>query len=100
MYCVKCKKATDTSGLQFVVSRNGRKMKRGTCVICRTTKTQFVKAQEEGLLLNKAIINLPFEMHLPSPNFTGPCTKLKKRHNPDLTPKKWCKPVNRVDETT
>ena len=34
MYCVKCKKATDTSGIQFAVSKNGRNMKRGTCVIC------------------------------------------------------------------
>ena len=34
MYCVKCKKANDTSGVQFVVSKNGRNMKRGTCVIC------------------------------------------------------------------
>ena len=71
-------------------------MKRGTCVVCRTTKTQFIKAQKGGSLLNKAINNLPFEMHLP--DFTGPGTKLKKRLNPDLTPKKWSKPVNRVDK--
>ena len=24
MYCIKCKKATDISDVQFVVSRNGR----------------------------------------------------------------------------
>ena len=28
----------------------------------------------------------------------GPGTKLKKRLKPDLTPKKWNKPVNRVDK--
>ena len=33
MYCVKCKKATDTSNVQYVVSKNGRNMKRGTCVV-------------------------------------------------------------------
>ena len=98
MYCVKCKKATDTSNVQFAVSKNGRNMKRGTCVICRTTKTQFIIAQKGGSLLNKAINNLPFEMHLPGHNFTGPGTKLKKRFNPDLTPKEWSKPVNRVDK--
>ena len=38
-------------------------------------------------------------MHLPSHNFTGPGTNLKKRLDPDLTPKKWSKPVNRVDKT-
>ena len=28
MYCVKCKKATDTSNVQYAVSKNGRHMKR------------------------------------------------------------------------
>ena len=97
MYCVKCKKATDTSNEQYAVSKNGRNMKRGTCIICGTTKTQFIKAQKGGLLMNKAINNLPFEMHLPCRNFMGPGTKLKKRLNPDLTPKKWNKPVYRMD---
>ena len=98
MYCVKCKNVTDTSNLQYAVSKTGRNMKRGKCVICGTTKTQFIKAQKGGSLLNKAINNLPFEMHLLGHNFTGPCTKLKKRLNPDLTPKKWSEPVNRVDK--
>ena len=47
MYGVKCKKATDTSGVQFAVSKNGRNMKRGTCVICGTTKTQLSKRRRE-----------------------------------------------------
>ena len=75
-------------------------MKQGTCVICGTTKTQFIKAQKGGSLLNKALNSLPFEMHLPGRNFTGPGTKLKKMLNPDLTSKKWSKPVNRVDIAT
>ena len=100
MYCVKCKKATDTSNVQFTVSKNGRNMKRGTCVICGTTKTQFIKVQEGGSLLNKAINNLPFEMHLPGHNFTGLGTKLNSVLNPDLTPKEWSKPVHRVDKAT
>ena len=37
-------------------------------------------------------------MHLPGHNFMGPGTKLNKRLNPDLTPKKWSKPINRVDK--
>ena len=44
------------------------------------------------------INSLPVEMHLPGHNFTGPGTKLNKRLNPDLTPKKWSKPINRVDK--
>ena len=40
---------------------------------------------------------LPFEIHLPGHNFTGPGTKLYKRLNPDETPKVWSIPINRVD---
>ena len=98
MYCVKCKKVSDTSNELVTTTKNNRRMKRGTCVVCGTTKTQFVKSSKGGSILNKMINNLPVEMHLPGHNFTGPGTKLNKRLNPDLTPKKWSKPINRVDK--
>ena len=98
MYCVKCKKVSDTSNETITTTKNNRRMKRGTCVVCGTTKTQFVKSTKGGSVLNKFINNLPVEMHLPGHNFTGPGTKLNKRLNPDLTPKKWSKPINRVDK--
>ena len=56
MYCIKCEKNANKSDIQFVISRNGRIMKQGTCVICGMTKTQFIKAQEGGSLLNKGVI--------------------------------------------
>ena len=98
MYCVKCKKVSDTSNEQLTTTKNNRRMKRGTCVVCGTTKTQFVKSSKGGSILNKMINSLPVEMHLPGHNFTGPGTKLNKRLNSDLTPKKWSKPINRVDK--
>ena len=98
MYCVKCKKRTETTKERMTTTKNNRHMKRGTCIVCGMTKTQFIKAPYGGSLLNKAINNLPIEMHLPGLNFTGPGTKLNKRLNPDLTPKKWSKPINRVDK--
>ena len=67
-------------------------------LVCGINKTQFTKAPEGGSLLNKVMNNLPREIHLPGHNFTGPSTKLNKRLNPDLTPKKWSKPINRVDK--
>ena len=100
MYCVKCKKTTNTNNKQLTTTKNNRRMKRGTCTICGTTKTQFVKFTKGGSVLNKFINNLPVEMHLPGHNFTGPGTKLNKRLNPDLTPKKWSKPINRVDKAS
>ena len=100
MYCVRCKKQTDTTNEQFTTSKNNRRMKRGKCVVCGTTKTQFVKSTKGGSILNKMINNLPVEMHLLGHNFTGPGTKLNKRLNADLTPKEWSKPINRIDKAS
>ena len=62
------------------------------------TKTQFVKkGAAAGSFLNTLVNKLPFEMHLPGHNFTGPGTKLYKRLNQDGTPKEWSIPINRVD---
>ena len=41
MYCVKCKKRTDTTNERVTTTKNKRHMKRGVCAICGTTKTQF-----------------------------------------------------------
>ena len=98
MYCVRCKKKTNTTNEKTVITSNNRTMKRGKCSVCGTTKTQFVKSSKGGSLLNKMINSLPVEMHLLGHNFTGPGTKLNKRLNKDLTPKAWSKPINRIDK--
>ena len=72
-------------------------MFQGIYVVCGTKKSKFVSASG-GSFLNSAINNLPFELHMPGHNFTGPGTKLNKILNPDMTPKSWSKPNNRVDE--
>ena len=96
IYCVKCKKRTNTNNERVTTTKNNRNMKRGTCAVCGTTKTQFVG----GSILNRMINSLPVEMHLPGHNFTGPGTKLNKRLNADLTPKAWSKPINRIDKAS
>ena len=64
----------------------------------RKTKTQLIKRDAAGRsLLNTLVNKVPFEMHLPSHNFTGPGTKLYKRLNPNGTPKEWSIPINKVD---
>ena len=92
MYCVKCKKHTDTINIQPFTASNGRSMQRGICSVCGKRKTKFGSG-----LFNKAVNNLPFEMHLPGHNFTGPGTRLDRRLNPDLTPKNG---VNQLTELT
>ena len=95
MYCVKCKKHTETINVQPFTARSGRLTQRGICSDCGKIKTKFVKAGSG--LFNKAVNNLPFEMHLPGHNFTGPGTRLDRRLNPDLTPKNG---VNQLTELT
>jgi len=82
-------------------------MIRGRCVVCGGMKTQFVSLQKGGNLVNtlNAVTSgiklswatFPGEMHLFQHNFTGRGTRLDQRLNPDLTPKEWSKPINRVD---
>jgi len=95
MYCVKCKRHTETNDVQLFTAKNARLMQRGFCVVCGKVKTQFVKTGTG--IFNKVVNKLPFELHLPGHNFTGPGTRLDRRLNADLTPKDWSKPINRVD---
>ena len=76
-------------------------MRRAQCFTYRQTKTQFVKKGAAcGNFLNTLVNKLPFEMHLPGHNFTGPGTKLYKRLNPDGTLNEWSIPINRVDNAS
>lgn len=108
MYCVKCRNKSETSGLQNVVAKNGRLMRRGKCVVCGTIKTQFVSSKTGGDLVSGLSsvtdnIKLPWakyrgEMHLPGMNFAGPGTRLDLRLNPNGTPRESSLPVDRVDD--
>ena len=60
MYCVKCRKHTETDNVQTVTTKNGRSMQRGVCTVCGKTKTQFVKKTGGGDLFNNAVNKLPF----------------------------------------
>ena len=98
MYCLEYRRVTETENIATAAPRNGRLMRHGKCITCGKTKTQFIKNDTTGgSFLNTLMYKLPFEMHLPGHNFTGPGTKLYKRLNPDGTPKEWSKPINRVD---
>ena len=80
MYCLKCRRVRETQNITTATSKNGTLMRRSKCVTCGKTKTQFVKKEVAGgSFLNSLVNNLPFEMHLPGHNFTGPGKKLFKR---------------------
>ena len=107
MYCVKCKRNTDTLNLHYAVSKNNRNMLRGTCSVCGKTKNQFSAATKGGDLTNSinkftSKIKLPWakfpgEMHIPSMIFAVPGTNLDKRLTSTDAYQDWSKPVDRVD---
>jgi len=107
MYCVKCRTVTNTACAQNFIAKNRITMIRGRCVMCGGMKTQFVNLQKGGDLVNTLNtvtigVKLPWttfpgEFHTAEHSFTGPGTCLDQRLNPDLTPKEWSKPINRVD---
>ena len=98
MYCLKCRRVTETENIATATSKNGRLMMRDQCITYGITKTHFIKRDATGgSFLNTLMNKLPFEMHLPGHNFTGPETKLYKRLGQHGTPKEWSIPINRVD---
>ncbi len=103
LYCVTCKQKTETKNISKKKTKNNRLTLVGTCTTCGKNKSSFISIHGKGLdfvptrqglglvndLLNSGV--LP-EMHLPSHNYTGPGTKLKKRML------RGDKPINKLDE--
>ena len=42
MYCLKCRRVTETENIATSTSRSGRLIRRGQCITCGKNKTQFV----------------------------------------------------------
>ena len=39
MYCLQCRRVTETENITTATSKNGRLMRRGQCATCGKTKT-------------------------------------------------------------
>ena len=48
MYYLKCRRVTETENIATATSRNDRLMRRGQCITCGKTKTQFVRKEVAG----------------------------------------------------
>ena len=61
MYYLKCRRVTETENISTATSKNGRLMRRGQCVTCEKTKTQFIKRDATGgSFLNTFFEQSPF----------------------------------------
>ena len=64
MYCLKCRRVTETENITTATSQNGRLMRCGQCITCAKTSTQFIKRDAVfGSFLNTLVNELSFEMH-------------------------------------
>ena len=102
MYCVKCKKKTDTLNTVKVLSKNNRQMIKGTCVVCGSKKSSFVKNRTEGgrVDIHSLIGKLPKPKHgwtLPNHKYTGPWNPLHEQLDENDNPLPGQEPYNQVD---
>jgi Phospholipase A2-like domain/Domain of unknown function (DUF5679) len=99
MYCLKCKRQTETTNERLTWTRNDRMQNKGICVVCGSTKNKFVAdtSTQGGSIANTLLNKLPMpEIHLRSAvgsenvpggsfndtgkySYCGPFTKLHKR---------------------
>jgi len=65
MYCLKCKKKTETLDINQVTTKNNRSMLKGVCSACGSKKSQFVAhgTTGKGFSFNSLVNNLPIELH-------------------------------------
>src|SRR5580692_1112650 len=102
MYCVKCKRKTESNNISEVKTKNDRRMLKSICSVCGAKKSSFVKNDKIGATTGaglgdtiiKAIGKLG-ELHLPASNgeyvpegsfnnqfkysYCGPGTKYEQR---------------------
>ena len=69
MFCLKCRCVTETENIATATSKNGRLMRRGQCVTCGKTKTQFIKRDANGgSFLNTFVNKLPLNCNCQDTN--------------------------------
>jgi hypothetical protein len=59
IYCLKCKKKTETINTSEIITKNNRRQLKGQCKICSTKKSQFISS-------NKILVGSGIDPHLDS----------------------------------
>ena len=47
MYCLRCKRKTQTKNQREEKTKNGRTILKGTCAVCNTKKNMFVSGEKK-----------------------------------------------------
>ena len=59
LYCLKCRKITESKNPKAVRTKNGRIMFLSKCAVWDSEKSKFIKEQEESGLFRSLGINTP-----------------------------------------
>ena len=59
LYCLKCRKNTETKNTKVVRTRNGKIMLLSKYAVCDSRKSKFIKEQEASWLLSSLEIKTP-----------------------------------------
>ena len=59
VYCLKCRKNTESINPKFSKTSNGRIMLLSNCAICNSKKSRFIKNEEAKGLLSNLGIRIP-----------------------------------------
>ena len=57
MYCLKCRRVTETENITTAKSKNSKLMRQGRYVTCGKTKTQFIKRDATGGIFLNTLVN-------------------------------------------
>lgn len=102
MYCLKCKRKTDSTNITQIVSKNKRSMLQGICTVCGSKKSAFFKSIEGGKVdIHSLIGKLPKPKKgwtLPNHKYTGPWNPLHEQLDENDRPLPGQEPFNQVDE--
>jgi len=112
LYCVKCKKHTDTTDQTTITTKNNRPALAGKCATCVTKKFRFIKITDDlkkkshggdiaaklESLPGTPWAKYPGEKHLPGYSYCGPGTRLDIRLDDNDQPNPGEFPVNAIDK--
>ena len=59
LYCLKCRKNTESKNPKVVKTKNGRIILLSKCALCDSQKAKFIKEEEASGLLSSLAIKTP-----------------------------------------
>ena len=69
MYCLRCKRKTESNNVSEALTKNNRKMLKGVCVVCGSRKSQFISSVTGKGLFNNVLSKVGDtlgELHIPT----------------------------------